>query len=76
VTAEDEGNRSDAELRAVQAALRAYEAARKSWPADQRQQMEAEFGALLIQLITIGDQLHLDVFKEADKFLQRIKQPR
>jgi len=67
---EDPNTPPSAELMAVLATLRAYEAERKQWPEERRPQIEAELGDLLLYLVRLADQLGLDAFTAADTVLK------
>jgi hypothetical protein len=64
-----------AELTAVREALSAFMAERMHWPAERRAQLEAELGALLVEVVRVADKLGLDAVTVARKALFVLREP-
>jgi hypothetical protein len=63
-----------AELTAVREALSAFMAERKHWPAERRAQLEAELGALLVEVVRVAEKLGLDAVSVARKALVALRE--
>jgi NTP pyrophosphatase (non-canonical NTP hydrolase) len=64
------------ELMALRAAVRAYVSARMKGTKKLRAQLETELGELLVELVSMADQLNLDLSREAGKGSSRPRKPK